>query len=612
MQEMEKRPKRRSASQASEEIRRWVLEDQTDKSSDESDVEFRSDDSQADSDNVHELNDNEESEYSCETDDDLQTENVTTEEETASGENVYVSKDQQIKWYSTPRTAPQGRRSQANIVRSERAIRIGNKQLEKPSDALSLYLDDNFFDLLLQHTNAEMKRRREHTLSNQIHCLQDFDVRELKAAVGIAMFVGATCASRESLEQMWSDVYGRPILRAAMSLKRFKVFVAAARFDDKATRTERIQTDRLAPIREMFDEFVDKCKRFYNPSPFVCVDESLLAFRGRCRFKVYIPSKPAKYGIKVWSLCDTGTQYACNLQVYLGKLGDAPEQQQGARVVKDLSMHLYNSGRNITTDNFFTSHSLAQFLLTKKLTLLGTMRKSRTELPTALMPKRRPEFESIFAFTADTTLVSYAPKKNKSVILLSTMHNTPEVFEDVPGSKPYMILDYNSTKGAVDAFDQQISIYSSHHKTRRWPMRLFYFILDAAALNSFVIWNMYNQTWRDHAGSRRLDKRRLYITEAAHDLMQPHISARAANANIAHMPSVGRALMAIGLQPCARSDSAASGQKRGRCQSCDRKKDQKVEHKCVKCGEFVCGKHGSKTVTYSCIRCPLKPDEDMP
>jgi hypothetical protein len=142
--------------------------------------------------------------------------------------------------------------------------------------------------------------------------------------------------------------------------------------------------------------------------------------------------------------------------VYTGKEGDKAETNQGQRVVKDITKPLYGSGRNVTTDNFFTSYELAQFLLTKNLTLLGTVRKNKRELPAALLPSKRPEQQSLFAFTTDTAIVSYSPKKNKTVVLLSTMHNSEEV-DDSNKRKPVMILDYNATKGAVDAFDQCIS-----------------------------------------------------------------------------------------------------------------------------------------------------------
>ena len=257
-----------------------------------------------------------------------------------------------------------------------------------------------------------------------------------------------------------------------MSLKRFKIFLGAARFDDKNTRKDRQTNDKLAAIRDVFDKFVLKCTTLYRVSPYTCVDESLLDFRGRCSFRVYMPSKPAKYGLKVWALCDNGTYYAGNLQVYLGKQGNSVETEQGARVVKDLTRYINGSGRNITMDNFFTSYALAKYLLQNNLTLLGTIRKNRKEIPKELHFKKSPEYRSVFAFTEDATMVTYAPKKNKSVTLPSTMHNQPDVDEDNK-RKPIIILDYNTSKAAVDIFDKEIGSYSCSRKTRRWPMRIF-------------------------------------------------------------------------------------------------------------------------------------------
>jgi hypothetical protein len=592
--------KRISAEMASADIRKW-LEDEDDGSevSDLSADERCPDGSSSDADDAVDVEIERESEFSCSDSDEVEQPNT----------DDYISKDKRVKWSKNPFTAAQGRRSKANIVQAKRDIVLGNKNMNEPSDSVQLFLDDWFFENLLKHTNEELGRRRELTREKDPKYLNDFDMVEIKAVIGLTILIGVMSSKRESLNQLWSEVYGRPILRATMPLNRFRVFLSSARFDDKKTRTDRQHTDKLAAIREFFDNFVEKCKRFYIPSPYLCVDETLVGFRGRCSFRVYIPSKPDRYGIKIWSLCDNGTHYVSNLQVYLGKEGPSPEQNQGARVVKQLMSHLYGTGRNVTTDNFFTSHDLGQFLLSQNITLLGTMRKSRTELPPDFLPKTRQQFESKFAFTTNTALVSYAPRKNKTVVLLSTMHNRPEVFTEGEGCKPYMVLDYNATKGAVDAFDQKTSFYSCSHRTRRWPMRLFYFIVDAGCLNAFILWNMKNPTWKDHMGSRRLDKRRLFLTEAAHSLMKPLIDARAENKNISHMPSVARALLAVGVHPTPSTSSGTVAKKRGRCQSCARQQEQKVEHRCVRCDQFVCGKHGKKDLTYTCLKCPLKADD---
>jgi hypothetical protein len=146
----------------------------------------------------------------------------------------------------------------------------------------------------------------------------------------------------------------------------------------------------------------------------------------------------------------------------------------------------------------------------KKLTLLGTVRKSRTELPIQLLLKKREQYESIFMFTENILLVSYAPQKNRTAILMSTMHDQPEVDTVNEERKPFAVLDYNCTKGAVDSFDQQIGYYSCARKTNRWPMRLFYFIIDAACFNSSVIFRMSNDAWKENEGRRR-DQRRLFL-----------------------------------------------------------------------------------------------------
>lgn len=121
-----------------------------------------------------------------------------------------------------------------------------------------------------------------------------------------------------------------------------------------------------------------------------------------------MPGKPAKYGIKTWVACDARSSYAWKMQVYTGKpaAGGAPEKNQGMRVTLDLTKGL--RGRNVTCDNFFTSYKLGQRLLLRGLTMVGTIRRNRTELlPVLLMSKGRDAFSSEFAFTPTAALVSY-------------------------------------------------------------------------------------------------------------------------------------------------------------------------------------------------------------
>ncbi|TWW67475.1 UDP-glucuronosyltransferase 1-6 [Takifugu flavidus] len=234
-----------------------------------------------------------------------------------------------------------------------------------------------------------------------------------------------------------------------------------------------------------------------------------------------LPSKPAKNGIKIWAACDATSSYAWNLQVYTGKPdGGAPEKNQGMRVVLDMSQGL--SGHNITCDNFFTSHKLGQELLKRKLTIVGTIRKNRSELPPQLLTsKNRPVKSSEFAYTADTSLVSYVPKKGKNVVLMSSLHRDGRMC-DQEHHKPEIIMDYNATKGGVDNLDKLVTAYSCKWRTLRWPLVIFFDMLDISAYNAFVIWMALNPEWK----RVKLQKRRLVLVDLGKALVRPQIERR--------------------------------------------------------------------------------------
>ena len=127
------------------------------------------------------------------------------------------------------------------------------------------------------------------------------------------------------------------------------------RFDDKATRNARRRDDVFAPFREFWDKFTQNLKQYYIPGPFITVDEQLVPFRGRCSFLQYLPSKPDRYDLKIFWAAEAETNYPLIAEPYLGKpLGAHRQENLGQNVAIRLSSAFYNTGRNITADNFFT------------------------------------------------------------------------------------------------------------------------------------------------------------------------------------------------------------------------------------------------------------------
>ena len=96
----------------------------------------------------------------------------------------------------------------------------------------------------------------------------------------------------------------------------------------------------------------------------VCVDESLVPFRGCLIFRQYIPLKAHKYGVKIFKLC-SAAGYIYNMKIYCGKEQDKMECVP-TKVVMTLADKLLDSGRTIVTDNYYTSVDLVNKLLDRK------------------------------------------------------------------------------------------------------------------------------------------------------------------------------------------------------------------------------------------------------
>eukprot|EP00066_Takifugu_rubripes_P029496 XP_011618762.1 PREDICTED: piggyBac transposable element-derived protein 4-like [Takifugu rubripes] len=420
-----------------------------------------------------------------------------------------MSKNSEIEWSSRPRKEPP--RKAANVIRMQPgATRMAVTHTQDIKSSFELFIPDSIQEIILDCTNLEGRRVFGERW-------KEMDQTQLHAYFGVLILAGVFRSKGESAESLWDAETGREIFRATMSLENFHIISRIIRFDNRDDRPARWQRDKLGVIRTVWDKWVRRLPLLYNPGPNVTIDEQLMPFRGRCPFRQYLPSKPAKNGIKIWAACDATSSYAWNLQVYTGKPdGGAPEKNQGMRVVLDMSQGF--SGHNITCD----IAQMGQELPKRKLTIVGTIRKNRSELPPQLLTsKNRPVKSSQFAYTADTSLVSYVPKKGKNVVLMSTLHRDGRMC-DQEHHKPEIIMDYNATKGGVDNMDKLVTAYSCKWRTLRWPLVIFFDMLDISAYNAFVIWMASNPEWK----RVKLQKRRLFLVDLGKALVRPQIERR--------------------------------------------------------------------------------------
>lgn len=141
------------------------------------------------------------------------------------------------------------------------------------------------------------------------------------------------------------------------------------------------------------------------------------------------------------------------------------------------------SNQNITADNWFSSIEVADKLLKRKLTFVGTVKKIKKIIPEELLSSsERRVYSALYGFRGEFTLLSFVPHKNQAVVLTSTMHQSVAHIKEK--RKPEIICFYNKTKVGVDILDMKCAMFSSNRKTRRWPLAVFYRLVNIGSVNS--------------------------------------------------------------------------------------------------------------------------------
>ena len=287
-------------------------------------------------------------------------------------------------------------------------------------------------------------------------------------------------------------------------------------------------------------------------------------------------SKPDKFGIKFWLAVDAESHYLVNGFPYLGKDTQRPKSQSLTEyVVTKLAEPFLNEGRNITCDNFFTSVKLANSLKSKKTTIVGTMNKIRREVPKAIKTMKLPLYSTRIFKNEGITLTVYQGKPSKNVLVLSSVHKAVPI-SDTPKKLPESVVYYNHTKSGVDNIDQMARLYTTKVASRRWPLQVFYNILDFAAINAKIVYNETNGT---------KFSRRKFILKLIQELT-----------NVNATMNDGNGEEAANEEDEYEEEEILTKRKACQVRQC---KNNKSNSKCYKCKRIVCGKCTAKVESRS-------------
>ena len=389
-----------------------------------------------------------------------------------------------------------------------------------PEDLFSAFLpDDVIVEHIINPTNRKISELRGNIGYNNIDraSYKNTYLKEIKALFGVLIMSGARHANTLSSSQIFHPLFGSTFYRCILSQRRFDFLIRCLRFDDHNTRQQR-KADRFFLIRVLWELVVAKCKENWVAGPIVTVDEQLLGFRGRVLFRMFIANKPNRYGIKIFMSADAESHYCLDAIPYLGK-GSTPELpqnvNQGHYFTLEVLKDLMEAGRTICLDNWFTSLNLTKELQNHGMHLVGTIK------PKGYLPKKsdiaklrldKDESVAIFDHTNGINVVYKKVKPTKHVAIMTTVHNK---FTYVEQTKTEAHMFYNASKGGVDTFDAMCASSDIGRKTVRWPMAVFYGLLNMIVNNAYII---YAHTAKTEG--RRVEKMD-FLQDMAYSLSKP-------------------------------------------------------------------------------------------
>ncbi|XP_050453533.1 piggyBac transposable element-derived protein 4-like [Cataglyphis hispanica] len=335
----------------------------------------------------------------------------------------------------------------------------------EPHDFYFLFVTEEIFEIIAKQTNIYATQRKSELQSYRLDQWYETNANEIKRFFGLIIWMGLVRLPK--IELYWStyEGYKQALPRTIMSRNRFELLL---RFVHFSNNEENDPNNRLSKVAHIIDHLNSNFKKYYNPDEVVCVDESLVPFRGRILFRQYIKQKRHRYGIKVFKLC-SGPGYTYSFQIYTGKGENTSEiyGNKSTEIVMALCQDILGKGHTICTDNWYTSVNLAEKLIDMHTHLLGTLRKNRRDNPKEVVAQKLKRGDVIARENKNgVTVLKWKDKRD--VLMLSTKHSaemTTIQKRNCTKEKPRMVVEYNLGKSSVDLSDQMVAYCSPLRKT---------------------------------------------------------------------------------------------------------------------------------------------------
>lgn len=395
----------------------------------------------------------------------------------------------------------------------------------EPIDFFNIFFTQSLINMFVLETNRYAtqtlaSRGRNLSPNSRLHSWVAVTNSEIRAFIAVILNMGLI--KKPTIFSYWTinKSQATPWFRQMFTRNRFQIILNFFHLVDN-TKLPNSTQPNYDPAQK-FQPLIDHCnrlfQRFYVGHQQLSIDESLIGTKGQTALMQYLPNKHHhRWGIKLWVLCDSVSNYCMSMLCYKGKKSSENREEikkfgLGFTVVKTLlsACNCLKKGYHLFTDNFFTSIPLIQFLYKNKTFQTGTIRKNKKHLPNEMKQKLNVG-QKIYLKLNEILGLAYRQKKSqtKPVLLVSTKSDSVdrELTKRRHGrltteKKPSMVLDYNKYMGGIDTFDMMLYSYLDERKTMKYWKKAAFNIFSRMVLNAYTIYKETRINSNEKAMSR--------------------------------------------------------------------------------------------------------------
>ncbi|CAA9996295.1 unnamed protein product, partial [Nesidiocoris tenuis] len=285
-----------------------------------------------------------------------------------------------------------------------------------------------------------------------------------------------------SIRHYWRDDknFAVPRISSIMALNRFLQILKSLRFATRSTDKKSLIDPLVGHINETFCQL-------RSPKGWLTLDESELQSRTANYFS-------EKRRITISSLC-------CSKSGYLFKMSPQYPSLSMNEVAEVMLATYENSGQSIVLGKRHSNFVLAERLFEKKLFVCTRLSVHDPNISKLFPSREQTSEEGDFRQSGNFSVTKWKNRK-QYLYILSTRHD-PSATKSVlrsndKNSKELVncretVLDYNNYKSGVELFYHLTHAYSTSWRSSDWTRRFFFFFLDAALVNSYIL---FTEAWQ--------------------------------------------------------------------------------------------------------------------